>query len=470
MRQKILCAVMFTIPMIAMILYWSDSIFINSYQIFDKKIPVSVAELQKIVTESSTPLSLMGGNFSQGGQTVIEYGTVIDMKKMNQILRIDTMSKTITVQAGCTWRQIQEAIDPYNLSIQVMQSYNDFTVGGSLSVNVHARDLRFGNMLNSVLSLTIMLANGSLVIADKINNKDLFSAAIGGYGLIGIIVDATLQLIDNIPLERSIAIMHIDRFQSFFASVMQDQDAVFHSTLLWPKKYEMAMGITFYKTKRTTTIQERLQKSKIFYLDKMIGSQLLTRISGLKNVRPFLESLTNADDMVVWKNYEMGYSLRELEPFSRFFSTSTLQEYFIPCDKLLLFIKQLRSIAADNNINILNAAIRHVPQDNFSLLAYAKKESFSIVLYINDWNTKKSLLKAENYTQKIIEMAIGLGGTYYLPYQLFASQAQFEAAYQGVDEFLAVKRKYDPNNKFQNMFYKKYMHAKNMAMHSNHQI
>lgn len=50
----------------------------------------------------------------------------------------------IRVQSGATWAQIQDYINPYGLSIRVMQSSNIFTIGGSLSSNVHGRDLRHG--------------------------------------------------------------------------------------------------------------------------------------------------------------------------------------------------------------------------------------------------------------------------------------------------------------------------------------
>ena len=164
--------------------------------------PITVGELQEIVKKSAGPLSIAGGRFSQGGQIYTDGGTVIDITKLNCIISLDTDAKTITVQTGATWRKIQEYIDPYNLSVTVMQSYNNFTVGGSLSVNVHGRYLGYGPIISTVIEIKVILADGSLKIASRTENSDLFYAAIGGYGALGVIVEATLQLTDNYPIER----------------------------------------------------------------------------------------------------------------------------------------------------------------------------------------------------------------------------------------------------------------------------
>ncbi len=59
-------------------------------------------------------------------------------------------------------------------------------------------------------------------------------------------------------------------------------------------------------------------------------------------------------------------------------------------------------------------------------------------------------------TQKLIDAAVALKGTYYLPYRLHASKEQLNKAYPMAEEFFRLKRKYDPQEIFQNEFYKTY--------------
>ena len=164
--------------------------------------PTTLPALKNIVTSSTKPIAIAGGRYSQGGQIAYPDGIVIDMTGLNAIKHFDAAAKEITVETGITWRAIQEYINPNNLSVKVMQSYNDFTVGGSLSVNVHGRDIHHGPLIETIKSIKVLLADGTLVTASRTENADLFAGAIGGYGALGIIVEATISLTDNYAIER----------------------------------------------------------------------------------------------------------------------------------------------------------------------------------------------------------------------------------------------------------------------------
>lgn len=101
--------------------------------------PRTIQEIQTAIKTSQGKISIGGGRFSQGGQIAIKDSLHLDMRQFNQVVAFTPSQREITVQSGMTWRDIQEVIDPYDLSIKIMQSYSNFTVGGSLSVNVHGR-------------------------------------------------------------------------------------------------------------------------------------------------------------------------------------------------------------------------------------------------------------------------------------------------------------------------------------------
>jgi FAD/FMN-containing dehydrogenase len=73
--------------------------------------PTSTAELRAAVKEASI-VSIGGGRNSQGGQTATEHSLQLDMRKFNKVIAFDPKDKWITVQAGITWRDLQDAIDP----------------------------------------------------------------------------------------------------------------------------------------------------------------------------------------------------------------------------------------------------------------------------------------------------------------------------------------------------------------------
>lgn len=418
--------------------------------------PHSIDELKKVLENSDKPVSISGARYSQGGQTAYPDGIVIDMSSLDRIIALDVENKRITVEAGATWRQIQEYIDPYNLSIKVMQSYNDFSVGGSLGVNVHARDMNYGSLISSVESILVLLANGSLVQADRTKNQDLFRAAIGGYGLLGVIVSATLSLTDNVHLERSVRGIAIKDYPNLFYRLSYDTSVVFQNADVFPMDFSKALSVTWRRTTKPVTEKQRLQSGVVKHLPKRALEVLIRRLPILRRVRPLMESAKGLSKAVVWRNYEMSYSVKQLAMQLHFPTTMTLQEYFVPVERFHEAMTVFREILNAYSVNVLNFSVRHVPKDTEVVLSYARRESFAFVLYINVLNTGEGKEYLCSWTRALIDEITQLGGTYYLPYVLCAKKEQFRKAYPTYQEFKELKDTYDPKHRFRNMLWKTY--------------
>ncbi|MGH9631214.1 MAG: FAD-binding protein [Bryobacteraceae bacterium] len=72
---------------------------------------------------------------------------------------------------------MQEHIDPADLSVKIMQSYANFTVGGSLAVNAHGRYVGAGPVILSVRSIKMVLPDGTLLHASRTVNPEIFFGA-----------------------------------------------------------------------------------------------------------------------------------------------------------------------------------------------------------------------------------------------------------------------------------------------------
>jgi hypothetical protein len=124
------------------------------------------------------------------------------------------------------------------------------------------------------------------------------------------------------------------------------------------------------------------------------------------------------------------------------------------------FVDGLRSIVKRNGANLLNVTIRIVHKDTITALPYAREDMFAFVLYFNQKLNEKESMVLQKTTADLVDEAISLNGTYYLPYQLYYSPEQLRRAYPEVDRFFAAKEKYDPLDLFSNKFYEKYGPAK----------
>jgi FAD/FMN-containing dehydrogenase len=171
-------------------------------------------------------------------------------------------------------------------------------------------------------------------------------------------------------------------------------------------------------------------------------------------VFPATDAMSREEGCFASRNQDMYDSMDYLE--NRLRDTDILQEYFIPHEKMPQFVDGLRTIVKANGANLINVTIRIAHKDDITTLNYAKQDVFAYVLYFNQKFNEREGQILQKTTMDLIDLALGLDGTYYLPYQLFYSKEQLRRAYPRVDEFFAAKKKYDPEELFSNKFYEKY--------------
>lgn len=420
--------------------------------------PRTIEEVQAAIKNSKGPISIGGGRYSMGGQVALRNSLHLDMRAFNKILNFSKNNKEITVQSGVRWRDIQDYVDPYNLSVKIMQTYSNFTVGGSLGVNVHGRYMGEGPLIMSVKSIKIVLSDGRLIEASPEKQSDIFYSAIGGYGGIGVVVEATLLLADNSKIERRITKMNASDFPKYFENkVKTNHNLVFFNGDMYPPNFERIASVEWEKTNKDLTIKERLipRDREYFWLPKL--SKVISEMPFGYQLREYiLEPLYYMEDRVVWRNWEASYDVKELDPGDRSKVTYVLQEYFLPVERFLEFIPKMRKIFLDNNVNVLNVSIRHAYKDPGSILAWAKSESFAFVVYYKQGTSDEDKESVKKWTREMIDAVINSGGRYYLPYQILATKEQFMKAYPEADEYFKIKKKYDPANRFQNQLLNTY--------------
>ena len=435
----------------------NDITQLNPIEVDGVVAPTSVDEIRAAVLGARI-VSIGGGRNSQGGQTATDHAVQIDMRRFNRILSLDPARRLITVQAGITWREIQEAIDPYGLSVTIMQTYANFTVGGSLSVNCHGRYVNAGPIISTVQGIRMVLADGTVVSASPKERADLFYAAIGGYGGIGVIAEATLLLADNVRIERSSTVMPVSGYRRFFLeNIRNSPDALFHNADLYPPRYSMVRAVTWSRTVKPVTVEERLTGTHGSYrLDRGL-LWMITELPFGKWLRQYvIDPIRYVKRPVVWRNHEASYDTAELEPVSRTRTTYVLQEYFVPVGKFDEFPPRMAAILNRHHVNVVNVSIRHSPADPGSLLAWARSDVFAFVLYYKQGTSAADRAEVARWTRELIGEAVALGGAYYLPYQIHATRGQFLAAYPRFPEFLAEKNRVDPSYKFRNRLWDAY--------------
>jgi len=420
--------------------------------------PKSIQDIQKAILSTNGKVSVGGGRYSQGGQTARENSLHLDMRKYNKVVSFTPESQEITVQSGIRWRDIQDVIDPEDLSIKIMQSYSNFTVGGSLSVNVHGRYIGEGPIIRSVKSIKVVLADGSIVDASPEENSALFFGVIGGYGGLGVIAETTLALVPNVKVGRETEYMTVDRYASFFEQNVKDNaNVVFHNADIYPPNYTHVNSVSWVKTDKPLTVQDKLiSRDKDYWWQPKIAKFVADSNFGKWIRQHIFEPILYYSDAVQWRNYEASYDVSELEPKSRKEETYVLREYFVPVARLDSFTAKMSAIFNEHEVNVLNVSIRHALPDTGSLLAWAREEVFAFVVYYRQGTSEQDKAEVKAWSREMIDAVISEGGAYYLPYQLHATTEQFHAAYPRAKAFFALKKNLDPNNRFSNKLWEQH--------------
>ena len=147
-----------------------------------------------------------------------------------------------------------------------MQTYANFSVGGSISVNCHGRYIGHGPIISSVLELKLVSASGEIIVANRERNQDIFYATIGGYGGIGVIAEATLQLVDNEKVERQTALLDVEEYPSFFnKEIRNDTNVIFQNGDLYPPDFETIRNVSWKRSSKNRRGRES-RRCAIFYV------------------------------------------------------------------------------------------------------------------------------------------------------------------------------------------------------------
>jgi len=244
----------------------------------------------------------------------------------------------------------------------------------------------------------------------------------------------------------------------FEAEVLADPASVMHNADLLPPLFDRPVSVTWRRSSKALTEVSRLTPLQGRYGLEQNVIWALTELPGGEQLRKrVIHPMLLDKHAVKWLNHEASLDAAELEPRTRSMSTYVLQEFFIPKRHFLAFAGGLAELLRQHGVVALNVSIRHSPADALSCLPWAREDVFSFVLYFKQRSHARALREVGLWTRELIELALMHEGRYYLPYQPHATQAQFERAYPEAAALRRVKRRLDPEGRFSNSLWAKYL-------------
>jgi FAD/FMN-containing dehydrogenase len=418
-----------------------------------------LAELLNRATKENKRVSIAGARHTMGGHTIYPGGIVVNMLPFNG-MSLDEKHNILAVGAGARWGEVLAYLDARTRSVAVMQSNNSFSVGGSLGCNCHGWQFGEPPISSTVDSFRLMKADGSIVRCSRDENEELFSLVVGGYGLFGIMLDVNLRVVPNQRYRLEQFIVPAAESLATFDERIADRDEIamaYGRLCITPAHFlDEAIINVLYVDPAPDGVPPPLRAAESVKLRRSMfrgsvgsdyGKEL--RWSAEVKLQPQLVDTYFSRNQLLNEGVEI-FQNRSAD------SADILHEYFLPRDGLARFIQQLQRIIPEHEVDLLNVTVRFVREDRDTLLRYADQDLFALVMLFNQPTSAVGEARMEAMTRDLIDAAFSVGGRYYLPYRLHATQQQFQRAYPQAQEFFMLKRKHDPEELFQNQFYIKY--------------
>ncbi len=143
--------------------------------------------------EQELILAVRGGGHSGPGLGTVDDGLVIDLSDMKGI-RVDPVARTVRVEGGCTFGEVDHATHAFGLATPSGFISSTGVGGLTLGGGIGYLSRTFGLTIDNLLSVDMVLADGSFVTASTEEHADLFWAVRGGGGNFGVVTSFLYQL------------------------------------------------------------------------------------------------------------------------------------------------------------------------------------------------------------------------------------------------------------------------------------
>ena len=339
--------------------------------------PQTESELQQVVQNAQTSgrrVKAVGSGHSFTAIAVAEE-VLVDLSKYDEILAIDKINQTVTVQSGIQLSKLNQALYENSLAMQNLGDIAYQTIAGAISTSTHGTGAKFTGIANQVVALRVVLADSSIVECSANVNAELFSCARVGLGAIGLISTVTLKVVPAFNLAVIEEPMRLDEVLQNLDLHVDSND---HFEFFWVPHTGWALT---KRNNRNNLPIEPMSKMSHWYSKTLMENYAFGAVCMLGKARPSLiPKLAKALPSSGRNEYsDASHKVFASKRIIKFYE----MEYAIPREACAEALNRVRRMVTDSGF-FLNfpVEVRFTAPDEIPLSTASNRESAYIAVHI----------------------------------------------------------------------------------------
>jgi D-lactate dehydrogenase (cytochrome) len=403
--------------------------------------PTSTEEVSRIVAAAARHrvaiVPFGAGSSLEGHVNALAGGVSIDMTRMNRVLRVSAEDLDATVEAGVTHRQLNKALNNTGLHFWVDPGA-DATIGGMAATRASGTTaVRYGTMRETVLGLTVVLADGRIIRTGGRARKssagyDLTRLFVGSEGTLGVITEATVRL-HGLPDGISAAVCPFPAMEGAVQTVITTIQLGIPVA-----RIELLDEAQLEAVNKYSKLDYAVQPTLFFEFhgtsERSVSehAQLVQEIAAEHGGTTFTWATTTEDRARLWRaRHDAFWAALAMRPGSTAWTTDVC----VPISRLAECILETRKDLQASSL--FAPLVGHVGDGNFHLI------------FVLERGNERELAEAKAINSRLVHRALAMGGTCTGEHGVGFGKMDYLPEEHGdaLEVMKAIKRALDPDNR-----------------------
>jgi L-gulonolactone oxidase len=397
-----------------------------------------LSALVKAAAREGVPVKARGAGHSFTGAAATD-GRMVVLDRYRRVLDVDTERFRVTVEAGITLAELNEALDARGLAMANLGDIAYQTVAGATSTATHGTGATLPSLSAQIVGLRLVTGDGSVLSCTAEDESEVFHCARVGVGALGLLSAVTLQVVPAFHLRAVNEPMRVDAILADLDALVDGND---HFEFFWVPHTGWALT---KRNNRTTDPLAPPARIEEWWRKVAMENYAFGALCRLGRFHPaWIPRLARAlpssgSHEYVDKSYRVYASPRMV----RFYE----MEYEIPRDACAEALTRVRKLVDDENLKLsFPVEVRFTAADDIPLSTGYGRTNAYIAVHVYQG------MSYERYFRGVEAIMDSYGGRPHWGKLHFQTAETLAPRYREWDRFQAIRQRLDPDGRFANSY------------------